>query len=341
MKPLPFGSTLGPCIAAAAVMALGGCASHVTHDAPAMWYAEGPSGNQLWLIASIDDLPPQFRPSRLNPRSIERSFDDVPQSMQQRASRLTSKPPSLTWFEHDIRHAFVRSEAVMTVPPVEIKIGDLADLAAETDSAGTCFGIEAHLDAEELAQYSSIFDDLKRPYALPPESLASALFVVAMSSVARSRWDTDVGVDDWYVAQTRKEGKSIIWLEDIRDRRDAIRAALDGQECREQAAALKAMLAASKAGSAGAGKPYQASAEQWRRGRIHEYQVELKGQLARSELLFDAVVARRNAFWVPRIIEQLKSGQPTLVVVDIAHLAGPGNLPQLLERTNFSVRRVQ
>src|SRR6056297_2287729 len=300
MKPLPFGSTLGRCIAAAAVMALGGCASHVTHDAPAMWYAEGPSGNQLWLIASIDDLPPQFRPSRLNPRSIERSFDDVPQSMQQRASRLTSKPPSLTWF-----------------------------------------GIEAHLDAEELAQYSSIFDDLKRPYALPPESLASALFVVAMSSVARSRWDTDVGVDDWYVAQTRKEGKSIIWLEDIRDRRDAIRAALDGQECREQAAALKAMLAASKAGSAGAGKPYQASAEQWRRGRIHEYQVELKGQLARSELLFDAVVARRNAFWVPRIIEQLKSGQPTLVVVDIAHLAGPGNLPQLLERTNFSVRRVQ
>jgi len=60
-----------------------------------------------------------------------------------------------------------------------------------------------------------------------------------------------------------------------------------------------------------------------------------------SEILFEALVGGRNRIWLPRIVEQLELSHSTFLVVDSAHLAGPGNLLGLLEDSGLEDERVQ
>ena len=55
----------------------------------------------------------------------------------------------------------------------------------------------------------------------------------------------------------------------------------------------------------------------------------------------DILVARRNALWAEQLDHILHEPDPVLVTVGALHLAGPGNLRDLLTRRGYTVERLQ
>ena len=65
-----------------------------------------------------------------------------------------------------------------------------------------------------------------------------------------------------------------------------------------------------------------------------------EGLLADDEIR-EALLERRNAAWMPRIIRLLESDSHPLIAVGAAHMVGKDGLVALIEAQGYTVRRVR
>src|SRR5256885_9188565 len=55
--------------------------------------------------------------------------------------------------------------------------------------------------------------------------------------------------------------------------------------------------------------------------------------------VFDVLITKRNAAWVPKIAELLKAPGTYFVAVGAGHLIGKGGVPELLKAKGYKVER--
>jgi hypothetical protein len=70
------------------------------------------------------------------------------------------------------------------------------------------------------------------------------------------------------------------------------------------------------------------------------YNVGFKVVQAKSPQVFDALITRRNAAWVPRIAGLLRKPGTYFIAVGAGHLVGPDGLPALLQADGYKVERL-
>jgi len=85
----------------------------------------------------------------------------------------------------------------------------------------------------------------------------------------------------------------------------------------------------------------EAMSDAWRSGDPDKLAGLMDMGLSKSPQLRAAILDRRNARWIGRIVTQLEDGNRPFVAVGAGHMAGPAGVIALLEERGWKVTRVQ
>lgn len=336
-----------------ATLMLAGCAMTGARDHPALWHAANGSGNQLWIFGSIHRLPTELYPRFIDTRA--RSLGRSGRRNPSVSSRIRGSMPTTSWFHGPLQHAFRRTPDLMIETTDELSMQELAALALADEPADHCRPIAEYIRPESRRRLKKLLDfsataagvesGKSRASETPAElkSATGALFTVTTLDSARVATRGEAGVDRLLTAQARRSGKDVIALETAGDRLETIRRTFAEASCETQAQLVDEyiMFLTESDASDKREADFEDSVTRWRNGDIEALERALQRFHDESELLFQALIAQRNRLWLPRIVEQVEKSHSTLLVVGSAHLAGPDNLLQLLERQGFEIQRVQ
>ena len=103
----------------------------------------------------------------------------------------------------------------------------------------------------------------------------------------------------------------------------------------------RAMLAAVLAEQADPAADARVLAKAWLAGDLAAIERTARAGLLADPALYEALLARRNAAWLPTIAAMLEGDRMPLVAVGTAHLVGRDGLPALLAARGYRVRRLQ
>ena len=163
------------------------------------------------------------------------------------------------------------------------------------------------------------------------------VFVTLMAAeVKTAGLEADSGVEAVLQAQARRDWKVVIGLETLDEHLDIF--------ANQPEPAILRMLhdGLTKPPGQAAGKPLDTLLHQWLNGDIDALGAEVNE--AGRELgpsMYDALLLRRNRAWAERLDHMRGRNTTILVTVGAGHLAGPGNLRELLQERQFVVERVQ
>lgn len=243
-------------------------------------------------------------------------------------------PAAAATLPPQFEQAYAEAESlVMELAPEE---SDPARIGAVMLDKGR-FAAQAGLaEAVGSARWQRLQPWLQR-HGLPPalvegfEPWALAL-VLSSAEFARLGLAPDAGVEAQLRARAGADGKPIAGLETVEYQLglfDTLPPAaqlqlLDGtlEELADADADLARLLTA------------------WRRGDDATLEALLAEAYAGMPELYEALVQRRNAEWVPRLRALLGQRDDVLVVVGALHLVGDRGLVALLEREGLDVRRL-
>ena len=150
-----------------------------------------------------------------------------------------------------------------------------------------------------------------------------------------------LGVDATILREARKAGKEIRFLETVEDQLRALAAAPENEAMANLVAFLDEATVASSAEAASEAEhedPITPLIRTWLSGdarALERVLVEDK----RSEAVFDAMFAERNARWVDQIQEIMQGSGKALMVVGAGHLVGKESVPGMLYRAGIKVKR--
>jgi hypothetical protein len=223
---------------------------------------------------------------------------------------------------------------------MELDLDDLDPQAAAafTSSHGTWPGGSPGLRERLGERRWSRVDAACEQVRLPCESLDrlepwAAALLLSVSDLMRQGIDPGLGVEEQIGARARADGKPIEGLETI----EYQLGVFDGLAPDEQLRLLE--LAVDEIFEKEA--DFAALTAAWRRGDVDRLDRLLRREYRRFPSLYDALVYRRNAAWVPRVRELLESGDDCLVVVGTLHLVGPRGLIAMLDREGLAPRRLR
>lgn len=160
------------------------------------------------------------------------------------------------------------------------------------------------------------------------ETWAAALTLSSMLQ-ARSSLDAKNGVDRALIADW--QGRPVIGFETTEEQL-RIFDQLSGDE---QQALLETMVS-----QAEKVEPEEMS-DAWKAGDADKLSGLIDGGLAASPELRAAMLGRRNARWIGRIVTQLDAGNHPFVAVGAGHIGGSDGLIAMLEARGWKVTRVQ
>jgi uncharacterized protein YbaP (TraB family) len=78
----------------------------------------------------------------------------------------------------------------------------------------------------------------------------------------------------------------------------------------------------------------------WRDGELERLAAELLSEFDAFPGLYDTIVTKRNAAWVPTLEKMLADGRRHLVVVGALHLVGPDSVIDQLRARGHEVERL-
>ncbi len=169
--------------------------------------------------------------------------------------------------------------------------------------------------AREVGVELSLFDQ----YA--PWFAAEA---IAQLQLTQLGFQTDTGVEMYFMEKARNDGKSVAGLETVHDQISLFQnMPLDTQadyllSSLEQAHDLP--------------KEVQSMVRAWQRGDTQWFANEMQSELGKDPNLYQAVLGSRNRKWLPRIEALLNDDKDYLVIVGTGHLVGPGSVIELLKK---------
>jgi uncharacterized protein YbaP (TraB family) len=153
----------------------------------------------------------------------------------------------------------------------------------------------------------------------------------------RSGYETDQGIDLWFLKRARSDGKSVVELESVAQQMDS----LNGLATADQEQILAQALALLR--DDGLAAYLDGMLEAWRRGDDDAlYRLSQAGidQPQTAQRLLDAMLLGRNRAMVQRIVRLMATRRPGFVVVGALHLAGKDGIQQMLRQRGYEVRQV-
>jgi uncharacterized protein len=142
------------------------------------------------------------------------------------------------------------------------------------------------------------------------------------------------GIDLWFLQQAKATGKPVRELETI----DRQLAALTSSPERDQINSLEETLDMIEKRRFG---PYlEELIQSWQTGNLTKLSKLMSEGMGNSKGLEQELLGKRNTEMADKISAWLARGEQVFVVIGAGHIAGKGNVAELLERKGYSVRQV-
>lgn len=247
---------------------------------------------------------------------------------------------------------FWKAEDYPLAAPIERAFAQARTLAVELDPSqpdarqailrhavyGPGDGLDRHLPSGlvEQAQQAAADLGLDGNFVLQakPWLLASVLMAAAGMQAG---YTPDAGIDAHLIARARAAGKRVVEIESV----ELQMAVFESMKPAEQALFVKQAVEVIRRGAAGA--VFDTIARLWREGDTEGLEA-LERLGLENEPMAAAFMKRtirdRNPAMADAVVRLLDAGDPALIAVGAAHLAGPDSVVDLLQRRGYSVRQV-
>lgn len=159
-----------------------------------------------------------------------------------------------------------------------------------------------------------------------------AAMTLSAMVLRRAGFEAAAGIDMHFHERAGATGKRIVGLERLEDQLDALDGLSDGAE----AAFLRTTLAQLDSTAA----MLDRTTALWKRGDVEGLAALTTASMRGQPELVERLLDRRNRRWVPQIEALLRSGEPAIVIVGVAHLVGDGSVVDLLRERGYTIRRV-
>ena len=151
---------------------------------------------------------------------------------------------------------------------------------------------------------------------------------ISQTQLAAQGFAAESGVEMYFAAKARGDGKSVAGLETVRDQI----ALFEHMTPDAQAEYLDSSLAEARDLPREAGDMVRA----WQRGDTEWFRAELQQEFGHDPALFRALLASRNRKWLPQIEALLAQDKNYLVIVGTGHLVGQDSVIDLLKKDGIA-----
>jgi uncharacterized protein YbaP (TraB family) len=205
-------------------------------------------------------------------------------------------------------------------------------LGTATLPQGTVLANVVDADVYRLVQQTSsqLGIDLKLLERFEPWFLAVTLLDQGMRKFG---YQAERGIEQHVLGEAQRTRKEIVGLETL----EFQIGIFDSLPPQQQQAMLEQTLAELDE----AETALSAMVAAWRDGELESLSAELLDDFDEFPGLYDTLVTKRNAAWVPKLERMLTDGQRHLVVVGALHLVGRDNVISMLGARGHDVERVQ
>ena len=206
-------------------------------------------------------------------------------------------------------------------------------LAATALPAGQT--LRSKLSTTQFRNLQVVLDDLGLPMQLI-DGMRPIMASTVISTIAAQKQGLTMehGIDLWFLQQAQSNNKPVRELETVERQ---LRALTSGSEQDEIASLQETLDLISSRRFA----PYlEDLIKAWQSGNLTRLSQLMQESMANSKGLEDALIGKRNIEMADKLSLWLSRGEQIFVVMGAAHIAGPGNVAELLERKGFSIRRV-
>jgi uncharacterized protein YbaP (TraB family) len=147
---------------------------------------------------------------------------------------------------------------------------------------------------------------------------------VSQLQLAQLGFDAQSGVEMFFMARARGDGKSVSGLETAHEQLTIF----ESMPMETQAAYMMSSLEQAHDLPQEVNDMVQA----WRRGDTAWFQTEIQSDLGKDPALYQSMVAARNRKWIAKIEAMLDDDKNYLIIVGTAHLVGPDSVIELLKK---------
>ena len=284
------------------------------------------------LIAFPAASPHALEPERADPALWTLGDDDTTITL---FGTVHAMRPEVDWFHGPVRDAFDTADEIV----LELVAGDPAEEQATVmdlavDPAGR--ELRSRLGEAERARYEAALRSLGMPIdALDPFEPWMAFVTLAVVPLMQAGYDPELGVDRTLQDAAREDDKTVTGLETTRRQLgffDSMSEALQLDMLNgtvEELEALPGMLREVEA--------------LWSEGRVEELgelMREMMTGFGDSDELVEVLLTARNEAWADWVVERLARPGEVFLAVGAGHLAGDGNLRELLRARGHEIERV-
>jgi uncharacterized protein YbaP (TraB family) len=147
---------------------------------------------------------------------------------------------------------------------------------------------------------------------------------VSQLQLARLGFDAQSGVEMFFLARARDDGKSVAGLETAHEQLTIF----ESMPMESQAAYMMSSLEQAH----DLPKEVDDMVKAWRRGDTAWFQTEINSDLGKDPALYQSMVTARNRKWISKIEAMLDDDKNYLIIVGTAHLVGPDSVIALLKK---------
>jgi len=145
-------------------------------------------------------------------------------------------------------------------------------------------------------------------------------------------FDPNWGVDKWFFDKAKQDHKTIVALETVADQLNLF----DQLMTKQGEALILQTLEEFKVLE----KEIDQLVLAWNKGDTQKLEALLLKSFKEYPEIYDSIVLKRNANWLPQIENQFKRQENCLVVVGSGHLIGKNSLIDLLKQKGYSIEQL-
>lgn len=195
--------------------------------------------------------------------------------------------------------------------------------------------LDNKLTPARRGQLSRVAQTLGLPTELfAPLKPVMAATMLEMYAAEKSGFSLQNGIDMWFIREARSQGKPVIALETMDEQIAALQAGTE----KEQIAGLGETLDLIES------KRYEpllsSMLSAWQSGNLPEVDRITRESMAGEKYSEDALLTKRNAGMARKLEARLRQGEQLFVVIGTAHIAGKGNVAELLGKRGFTLRQL-
>lgn len=158
---------------------------------------------------------------------------------------------------------------------------------------------------------------------------------ITLSSIGivKLGYQPEMGLEQYILSRARRDGKDIVGLETLQDQVTVF----DSLSASDQSALLEQTLLELRSTDAMMQELIQA----WQDGELERLSAQLLDDFQQFPMLYDRLVAERNATWADQLAGMMENDDRLLVVVGALHLVGEKNVIDLLDARGFEVEQLR